>query len=794
MLFKNAIRTLKKRYLQLLLLGVIIALSSFIYTVIDYSIEGIIVPAEKFFTETNQEDYAIGMFDALLPDDIRFIENNCGASFMGLDASEWPYTVSGVKNISDVCYYGILDNRIAKIKDVYPNLDLQVRESKSVFFTKDNNSYRVLFLKDMDRIDKSYMVSGVRPANDSQIAISEAFAKNNSLSIGDTFKVKDKDYTISGFVLFPDYNLAMFGKEFIIDNASQTFALVTDSAFEALDEQVSFEIGGVYLNGYTDALFKTNVIDTYSDHDNLSFISNVALTKNVLRSGGIYSDIYGGKAEGLFLSIIISSIGLMIVGIMVSRIIQSQRGAIGILKSMGYTNNQIAKPYIFLIAIMALPAILLGYYLGFLLAEPFKDMFLNFYLLPSNPITASTKTIIIAIILPFVFIVGLSYVVVNKLLNKSPVTLLNPEVDSKMNSFTKRITKFFKNMKITKKLQHLLLYRSFIKLIVYIFGMFFAAFLILLSFSMIGIFQRTLYDYYEETNFNYIGYCEVSGSCAIPAGAEGVIEIPDVSVNDFDLSLFGIKTDSYMIPLYDKSGNEITSDLNNGIIITEAAHLSYGFKVGDIVTIKVGSTSLTLPIVSIAELYTDQSIYIDISVISKALTDTDNYYNAVYSPTELNKDNYMAVLNVDVLIEQSSNMSNLFNMIIYITVGVSILIGLIIIYILTVMTIEDNFYNISLFKVLGYNEKEINKIILGGYNFYGILSFLIMIPISIILFKFMKQMIATMFDFQFPIKFIWWQGVLAIIIYLLIFKVGAMSAKKNLSKISLQEAMKMYEI
>ncbi len=145
MLFKNALRTLKKRYLQLLLLGVIIILSSFIYTVMDYSIEGIIGPTEEFFTETNQEDFSIGMFDALLEDDVTYIENNCASTFASLDQSQWPYSVSGVKNYSDTCYYGILDNRLNQIKSVYPNLDLQVRESKSVYFTEETSSYRVLF-------------------------------------------------------------------------------------------------------------------------------------------------------------------------------------------------------------------------------------------------------------------------------------------------------------------------------------------------------------------------------------------------------------------------------------------------------------------------------------------------------------------------------------------------------------------------------------------------------------------------------------------------------------------------
>ena len=59
MLFKNVYRTLKKQYMQLLLLGVIITLSSFIYTAMDYGVGGIKAPAEEYFEVANQEDFAI---------------------------------------------------------------------------------------------------------------------------------------------------------------------------------------------------------------------------------------------------------------------------------------------------------------------------------------------------------------------------------------------------------------------------------------------------------------------------------------------------------------------------------------------------------------------------------------------------------------------------------------------------------------------------------------------------------------------------------------------------------------
>jgi len=133
---------------------------------------------------------------------------------------------------------------------------------------------------------------------------------------------------------------------------------------------------------------------------------------------------------------------------------------------------------------------------------------------------------------------------------------------------------------------------------------------------------------------------------------------------------------------------------------------------------------------------------VNITELSKALTDTDDYYNAVYSPAELNTDEYLSVINVDDIIEQAGNMNSFMNFFVWIMIGTSVLIGAIIIYILTVMTIADNFFNISLFKVLGYNQGEINKMILGGYSLYGFIAFIATIPISIYAFQIMKQFLA----------------------------------------------------
>ncbi len=792
MLFKNAFNTLKKRYLQLILLGVIILLSSFIYTAMSYAIGSIQDPTDQYLEAYHQEDFAISMLDVLFQDDIDYLTAHSSV-FQSLDPSLWPYTLSGVKSIDETSYYELLDQRLTSITDTYSNIELEIRESKDVYFNFNDQAYRVRVLKDMQDINQSYIVSGRKPETVNEIAVAEIFASKNNLTIGDTITIKDIDYTITGYVLFPDYSLSMFGQQMIIDNKTQSLVLMSDQGFENLGETVQFEAAGIYLNGYTEKAFKSDVIDTYKDSGKFLYITSITLTINNMRSGAIYTEITAGRGMAMFISILISSIALMIVGIVVSKIIHAQRSQIGILKAIGYKNREIAFPYLLIIGAMSLPLIILGYFIGYELASPLKDIYLEFYLIPSQDIVQNFQTILISIIVPFTFIVGLSYIVIIRLLRQEPLVLLNPEVIDDANKLTKSVSKMLKKTKITTKLQQLLLLRSPVKILIFMIGVYFAAFLVLFTFSMNGIFDRMIYDVYDQTSYNYIGYKTYDDTYVLQSGEEMVIEIGSLIVNGDDASLTGIDSNSSLDPLFDKKGNEITNLLDDGIIITESISLTRGYKVGDTLEIEFGNTTFSEKVVGISYEFTGNKIYLNRSVAGDEFFSNENYYNVIYSVNALSESDYLVVISVDDIINQADTMSVFMQSFVGIFIGTSIAIGIIVIYILTSMAIEDQYYNISLFKVLGYNQREINHMILGGYMLYGLFIFLINIPLSILMFDYMELFFAKFYDLLFPMRFYWWHGVLSIIIYFFIFYVSSHAAKNKLDHISLQETMKMYE-
>ena len=195
-------------------------------------------------------------------------------------------------------------------------------------------------------------------------------------------------------------------------------------------------------------------------------------------------------------------------------------------------------------------------------------------------------------------------------------------------------------------------------------------------------------------------------------------------------------TASYLIiVLLEERGH--LQKLSEGLIITKSLSLIKGIKIGDELLLEIGDDSNSFEVIDITEEYSGNKAYIKIEDLSLLMTGETDYSNTVYSETELSDDDFLIVISTKAIEKQAAKMQSYFNIMIYVMIIASVSIGAIIVYILTIMTIEDNFYNISLFKVMGYNNREIDKMVLGGYLIYGIMIFIITIPVAIGIFYFM---------------------------------------------------------
>jgi putative ABC transport system permease protein len=776
MLLKNVFRTFKKRILQIFLLGIMMTLSAFIYVTMSYSIGAIKSPTEDYFRDYHQEDFNVTLLNQITAEEHLLIDPALSSIFLLKDLYAF----------DEVAFDTVMNHRISSFELEFPKTELEPRIYKDVYFGDGLLQHTIRILKDSKEINLSYITSGRKPIESNEIALTEVYANHHQYQIGDQIEINQIEYTITGYVLFPDYSLAMIGTEFIINNHTRSLGLLSDQGFNQLDGLFGIELSGVF----------TEEVNTtgFFDHHQQPFVLNVLLTENTIRSGAIYEELKGSQAMGMMMGLIIAVIAVMIVAMMVSKILSEQRGAIGILKALGYHHHEIAIPYLLLILIISIPGLFLGYFLGYICAEPLKDLFMTIYLLPDGIVSHTPFVFASSIIFPLMILLGLGYFVIYRLLSIHPIQLMNPSIQKPKKSI-KIMGLSLKKIGLMTRLKHAYMMRNPVRLMVFTMGVFTSVFLILLSLSFVGIFDYIQDEYYDSHEVNYIGYCDSMTLCQDETvDFDRVIEIPFVQLEDKSVTLVGLDSNNQFHPLFQKS-REITHLLDqSGIIITRAIAMEKRYQVGDVVTISYGHLSLDLVILGIQEEFGSSKIYVNRQAISLGLTEglSADYYNAVYTK-DIPTASYVQVIDIQDLLMQTKALSQMGNVMSYVLIVVSMIIGIVVMILITVLSIESNYYDISLFKVIGYNEKEIEKVFIKGYLFYAIIIFILSIPMTYLSFEIIKWYLATLYGMIFPMTLTILKTLIGFILTLSLFYLSVPIAKKKLNILTLNDALKIYQ-
>ncbi len=777
MLYKSVFRHLKKRIFQVILLSMIMIMSAFIYVVIEYSISALKDPAEDFFEIYVQEDFNVVLSEQILPFDQEV-----------LDASSINdiFTLSELYHQDFDSYAALMDHRITAFSNTFESTQLEARLHKDIYYTHYDDQHLMRVLKDMEEINQSFITSGRKPETLNEIALIEVYAESNNLNIGDSISILDHTYLITGYVLFPDYTLSIFGNDFIINNQTRTLGLLSDEAFDELPQSMHATLGGIF----TDEEKPTSY---FNQHD-LPFVLSITLTTNTIRSGAIYDEIAGAEAMGLMISLVIASIAVIIVALMISRMLYEQRGAIGILKALGYRKLEIAIPYLLFVLLIALPGLLIGYSIGLYLATPMKDLYASIYLLPNVLIEPSIWVFVQSIIFPLLCLMGLGYLVVYRLLQTHPVELMRPPIEKTPKRMWK-LPKIIKNLSLLKRIKHAYVWRNKSRFMVFFIGVFTSVFLVLIAFSMMGVFDKMFNDYYESIDAKYIAYCEQPFVCDAPdVTHDKVLELPSVMLDDQSVTVIGLDPNNQFHPLY-QNGNDITQKLSQeGIIITKSISMEKRLNIDDEVKLSYGNMSLTTKVIGIQDELGSSKVYVNRDALSLYLSigENQNLYNTIYS-VDKPVGNYISIIDIDDLLSQSEDMSQMM-IVMSIAMTISaISIGVIVLLLIMILAIEHYFYDISLFKVIGYNNVEIKGIFINGYLFYIILIFFMTLPIALISFEVMMWYMSTQYSMIFPMSLDLVKIGISLLITVSVFYIVTPLAYRKINQMSLADALKIYQ-
>jgi len=465
---------------------------------------------------------------------------------------------------------------------------------------------------------------------------------------------------------------------------------------------------------------------------------------------------------------------------------------IGTLYALGYRRKELTRHYLTLPLLLAAAGGLLGVLLALPSIGPTVSVMIAYYNVPFTPIQLSPVFIIIGVLMPVVFLGLASLFVIRKELKKTAGDLMKGDSGKTKINFLESTFKL-ERFKFNTKFQLREQMRSIPRLLFLLLGVSAASFMILIGLtlnnSMNTVFSGTddMFDFAIEYNFNSIQQGDV------PDGAEAfnAIRCFPVGRENAEFYVMAMAPDSVAVNLRDSGGGKLSMGQVN---ITAPLATRLRLRVGDTIDFidRMNGVSYSLMIDGIAETYTGQFIFMPLDRFNDITGMAPGSYSGLLSNRTLDLDPNL-LIGVKDLQEANDAMDDLAGPMMAMIVAVTIiaaLIGMVIIFLVTSLMIEESKGTISMLKVFGYRSKEISKLILNSSTWVVIAGFLLGIPVMFLSGTVMWRYLGEMINMVLPMivnpLYVLYSFVVIFVVYLF----TKWLSSRKLAKISMSEALK----
>ena len=796
MLRKKMFRDIFKNKSQFITILLMVTIGVMVYAGIEAYMDGMTSSANNFYEKCNLQDI-----------------NVLGKSF----------TEDNLKNIK----------KIDNVKNAERKLELTMNDSKD----KDK-SYLVSVIES-NEISKFYVSSGEKfSSNKKGIWIDYFYAEENNIKVNDKIKFKYDGYEFNekvlGIIYVPDHVYAVKDASQLMPN-HKTYGLIYMPVKETecfIKYQVKEEISKETNQEVTDEMFNkikpdfnyleyipfnyvmvdvnkkknNNQVkdDIESKIDNaVASVEIEDTTSYTMYQGEIdEGSAYVGIFSGLFLFI-----ALLSVITTMTRVVKKQKIQIGTLKALGFSKLKITLHYVGYGFWVSLAGAILGILLGrYFLGSVFLNLEMSFFEVPNGSVYIDKMTYVVASIVVLVISL-ITFLTCYKELRKKPVDSLKNEMPNvkkgSLNITTKGI---FKNLGFSSKWNLRDILRNKFRTITGVIGIVGCTTLIVCALGMLNSmnyfiklqFDDLYYFKYKLTlkeNINENSLNSLTEKYGNNTSKTYAIEIKDKDSNRKANTIFVDASNNY-IRFIDNKYKFQKLNKNNGVYVTYKYAEENNVKKGDKIKWHIYGDK-TYYESKVIGFYKDPQV--------QGLTATKEYIESLgikYSPdsiyTNKNIDKSKSIKDVEVvqnineLKDAITNMLSMMRTMIIIIISFAVLLGVIIIYNMSILSFGEKEYQFATLKVLGFANKQIEKIFSLQNSWICIVSIIIGLPVGYNLTSYLfKACLDDNYDFGVHIE-IWTYILAAIGTYLVSYFVSKKLSKK-INKIDMVSSLKANE-
>ncbi|MBE5719452.1 MAG: FtsX-like permease family protein [Ruminiclostridium sp.] len=631
--------------------------------------------------------------------------------------------------------YAKADDELIKAVEDSDRFDAKIYENFYVEFpTKEVDSTLRIFKKRTD-INLECLMDGEFPSSDSEIAIDRMYADNNSLKVGDKLTLHGKEYRICGLVALSDYS-ALFSSpsDMMFDSIKFGVAIVTADTFGTYPED---KLHYVYSWKYADRPADNTEAKKLSE-DFLEKLSEEAPKYMNAVTGYIpeYANqaiIFTGddiKGDTVFVQMflyIIVVIIAFIFAITTSNTIAKEAGVIGTLRATGYTKWEIVRHYLTLPMLVVLAGAVVGNILGYTVLKDYAaSAYYGSYSLPTYVTLWNPQAFINTTVIPIIIVFIIDLLMLTRKLSLSPLQFIRHDLSRRKK---KKAFRLNTRIGIMKRFRLRVLFQNMPNYIMMIIGALLGNVLV-----MFGLVLGPVLDNYQQeitsnllADHQYLlkAQVETENKDAEKFSATTLKTI-EGSLKSEEITVYGIaKNSKYVdLPLSD-----------NEVYISNAYSEKHGIKAGDEITLseQFGSKEYKFRVGGIYYYPSTLTVFMDKDAFNEKFDCDKDYFTGYFSKSEISDidDLYIATeITVDDLTKVSRQLTRSMGNMMNIFVFFGVIMYVLIIYLLSKIIIEKNAQSISMTKILGYRNSEINGIYIATTAIVTAVTLLVTIPLS----------------------------------------------------------------
>ena len=633
--------------------------------------------------------------------------------------------------------------------------------------TEDANTVRVFKIR--DEVNEACLMDGAIPVQNDEIAIDRLYAENNGIAIGDEIKVGSHTMTVCGTVALPDYSCLYKNNSDMMFNATHfSIALVTDEAFDDLgtgglsycytwyndDLSLSLKERNDKAEDIKDVLVGDiprtgNMLDDFVQNDD----------NNAIQFAG--DDMSDDKAMFTAMLYIIIIVLAFIMAILAKGKLEQESQAIGTLRASGYTRGELVRHYMTAPIVVCLIAALLGNILGYTAMKwVVVDMYYNSYSLPNYETVWSAEAFIKTTLIPLALVALVTWFVLARALRIPPLQFLRGELRSSKKNKVMRLKKGF----FMTRYRERVLFQNLPSYILLVLGISFAGLLL-----YFGLGMQPLMDHFKDNvlssqiaEYQYVlrvpAEVEADGAEKYSAATleepshneeimlfgieENSVYLTDVEMPDNENAKDDVREDGAFVPgwVTDRAAAEMEDKPAFKVIASEGYLEKYQCAVGDVIRLqeKYEDKTYRFEIAGSYQYDAGLALFFDRESLNACFGRDADAFNGYFSDeelTELDEDDIATIVQANDLTAIADQLEDSFAAIFPMFTWFAVVMYLLLMYLLGRMVLERNAKNISMLKILGYNDREVSRLYNRATGIVAVAAVILTIPLVEAIFR-----------------------------------------------------------